>query len=105
MSRFSGNIGIKADAVETSPGIWESTITVTPIFGEIRNKPVRWTSGELSQDKVTANHVISIIGPESLVTDFSEAVYVTWQGKKWTVKSIAYAKPRVNLTLGGVYNG
>lgn len=103
--RYSGTIGIKAAPVETSPGIWSEPVAIHNIFGQIRLKGTRWTQGELSQDKVRANHIVSIIGPESLVNDFSEALWITWQGIKWTVTTVEYARPRINLTLGAPYNG
>lgn len=105
MSRFKGVVGLRGDPVETKPGIFVESISERVFRGELRNNNVRWRSGELAQDSVSANHVVSIIGPESLLSDFSGAVYVVWQSRKWTVKSMQYIRPRLNLTLGDLYNG
>lgn len=104
MTRFVGLIGVKQPSVETEPGIYESNITEKKISGSIRIGNVRHRDSELQQDSVTANHVVSIIAPESTMSDYSSVVYITWQSRKWSVKSIEYIRPRINMTLGGLYN-
>jgi hypothetical protein len=105
MARYKGVIGVKQEAVETSPGIFEESIIELPVTGEMRRQSLRWLSGELSQDKVNAGHQLSIIASEASITGMMDVVYITWQGKKWVVKTIEYQRPRINLTLGGIYNG
>lgn len=105
MARFAGIVGMKEDPIETSPGIFEVVVTEKKVSGEIIYKPVRWTSGELSQDGVTVNHSLSILADASSLEDFSKAAYVEWQGVRWTVTAIDYRRPRIFLTLGGIYNG
>jgi len=105
VARFYGAIGIKRPAVEITPGVYKITIDERMMVGDILNKPVRWSGGELSQDSVKANHVVSLIASESMMEDFTEVAYIIWQSKKWTVTSVEYVRPRVLLTLGGVYNG
>jgi len=47
---------------------------------------------------------LSIITPEDSIINFTEVVYIWWQGRKWSVRSIEYKRPRIELTLGGLYN-
>lgn len=105
MARYTGVIGVRGSATETSPGIFESTVDELPISGEVRIKPSRWRGGELQHNELKANHVISIIAPESTISSWGTILYVTWQGKKWVVTGIEYIRPRINLNLGGLYNG
>ena len=91
-------------SVETSPGIFEETIDEVEITGEIRNLGARWQKANLG-DTVSARHVLSIVTPEDSIVDFTEVVYVIWQSRKWYVVSIEYKRPRIELTLGGLYNG
>lgn len=98
-------IGIKQEAVESAPGIYNEDILVRNVPGDLQYKPVRWTEGELNQDMVKANHQLSIMGDEALMDDFSRAAYVVWQNQRWTVTNVSYVRPRINLTLGGIYNG
>ncbi len=104
MSKFSGTIGIKRDDIETAPGIFESTIEEVEVVGEIRNQVARW-QGHEQRETVSARHVLSIVTPEDSIIDFTEVVYIIWQGRKWSAVAIQYKRPRVELTLGGLYNG
>jgi len=104
MPRYHGVIGVKGAPVEVAPGIWESEIVEESVTGDILLKPSRWSGTELSQDKITANHILSLFASES--TDYyADIVYVVWQGQKWVVTNIEYLRPRVKLTLGGLYDG
>jgi hypothetical protein len=104
MTKFRGSIGIDRGSVETSPGIFEPNIEEVEITGEMRNLSARWQSHE-QRDSVSARHVLSIVTPENSIIDFSEVVYIIWQMRKWSVVSIEYKRPRIELALGGLYNG
>lgn len=105
MSRVRVLVGIKTQAVNTSPGIFEDIIVESKVSGDMEYKPIRWSVDELAQDSARLNHTFSFISRGSVSVDFSSAVYVVWQGKKWTVSSISYPSPRIKFTLGGLYNG
>ena len=104
MTKFRGSIGTNRGPEETSPGIFEPIIEEFEVTGEIRNIGARWPRHEQG-DSVSARHVLSIVTPESSIIDFTEVVYVIWQTRKWSVVSIEYKRPRVELSLGGLYNG
>ena len=104
MARFWGKIGIKRNLQETAPGVLKREIEEIEVSGEIRNLSVRWS--EQSQgDRLSLRHVLSILTPEDSDIDFTEVVYIIWKSRKWTVTSIEYKPPRVELGLGGLYNG
>ncbi len=104
MTRYLGTIGIKRGSEETSPGIHDITIEDVEVTGEIRNVGAKWQNAGM-RDSVTARHVLSIVTPEDSMIDFTEVVYIVWQGRKWSVINIEYKRPRVELRLGGLYNG
>jgi hypothetical protein len=104
MTKFRGSIGIDRGSVETSPGIFEPSIEEVEVTGEMRNMSARWQDHE-QRDTVSARHVLSIVTPEDSIIDFAEVVYIIWQSQKWSVRSIQYKRPRIELTLGGKYNG
>lgn len=105
MTKYSGVIGVKKDPVEISPGIWDEPIVEVRVTGEMRQQGIRWSGGELSQDKVNASHTLSIIASSETIETLMKAVYISWQGEKWTIKSVVVQRPRLNFTLGSVYNG
>lgn len=104
MSKFWGKIGINRGPKEGDPGIFKQVIEEAEVAGEIRNLGARWQNHELG-DTVSARHVLSIVTPEDSIVEFTEVVYVWWQGRKWSVIAIEYKRPRIELTLGGLYNG
>jgi hypothetical protein len=104
MTKFRGSIGINRGSVESSPGIFEPSIEEVEVTGEMRNLSARWQSHE-QRDSVSARHVLSIVTPENSIINFTEVVYVIWQSQKWSVVSIEYKRPRIELRLGGLYNG
>lgn len=104
MTRFRGNIGLNRGPVETSPGIFEQLIEDVEVVGNLLSLGFRWPEVGM-QDSLSAKHILSIITPEDESVDFNEVVYVEWNGRKWNVNSIEYKRPRINLTLGGLYNG
>lgn len=103
MTRYGGKIGINRGPVEVSPGIYEQKIDEVYVQGEIRSEKFSW-SQQSKQDGVRPRHVLSIVTPEDTVIDFTEVVYIWWMYRKWSVTSIEYKRPRVELGLGGIYN-
>lgn len=104
MSRYRGSIGINRGSVEGAPGVYSVVVDEIEVSGEIRNIGARWQNAGM-RDSLAARHVLSIVTPEYSDIDFTEVVYIVWKGKKWSVISIEYKRPRIELTLGGLYNG
>lgn len=104
MDRYSGRLGIRIDSVEIEPGIFDNTIYEIPITGKILRQNMRWTAGELSQDSINAGHTISLVASDTLLEQLVNVVYATLYGRKWVVRSVERAYPRVNLVLGKVYD-
>jgi hypothetical protein len=105
MAKFSGKIGVRLEAKEVEPGIFEQEIRELKVVGSMDARPLRWSAGELNQDKVRANHVLSIVAPEETLPTLMNVVYVIWNNRKWTVSDIMYERPSLKMTLGGFYNG
>lgn len=103
--RYSGYIGIRQEPVETAPGVYSTEIREVKVKGDITPKSARWSAGELSQDSIRANHLLTIIAPEDAIADALDVVYVTWLGRKWVVVSVEYIHPSLTMSLGGEYNG
>lgn len=105
MSKWFGKIGYAITA-ETDPGIWEETITEREYFGDIiSNRYSRQNSGVVNDDINLAN-MISIIADPFAYQNCSHMAYVEIMGTKWRITNIdASQRPRLILTVGGVYNG
>ncbi len=104
MSRFWGPIGVTRGPVETAPGIFKRVIEEVDVTGQMRQASLRWPQAGM-REGLSAKHVLSVVTPEDSDIDFTEVVYIVWKSRKWSVTSIQYKRPRVELTLGGLYNG
>jgi hypothetical protein len=104
MGKFYGAIGY-AETNETSPGVWTETITEHNYSGDVLKNSRRWQAGENLNDDLTINNLISILADPFAYQNFHKIRYIKWMGASWKVTSIEVQRPRLILTIGGVYNG
>lgn len=104
MAKWSGIIGY-AKTVETSPGVWEEKITKRNYRGDvIRNSRVLQTASQVN-DNVNVNNVISIVADPYANENLRAMRYIEFMGAKWKITDIEVERPRLKLTIGGLYNG
>ena len=104
MSKWFGKIGY-AITGETEPGVWEDTIVARDYYGDlISDKYMRQLSGNVNDD-INLTSVISIIADPFASENCSHMAYAEIMGARWKITDIDTQPPRLNLTIGGVYNG
>jgi len=103
--RYAGLIGVKLPPEEVSPGVWHPRVKTIKVRGKIYALKVSWSSGTLQQETPRATHKLTFIGTAELLSDSLLPLWVEWQGTKWEVISVDYQRPRIELRIGGVYNG
>lgn len=76
-------------------------------YGEVMSQRTSYSSGFGSNDNITVNSTkISIIADMYAYDNSQHIKYVEYRNNLWEVTSIDDAqRPRIILTLGGVYNG
>ena len=104
MARFCGVVGY-AETVETSPGVWTEVITERVYRGDVTRNARRLDSGSSINDDIAVTNTISIVADAYAYQNFLAIRYVNWMGANWKVSTVDVQRPRLNLTLGGVYNG
>lgn len=105
MAKWSGNIGF-ASMSEIRPGVWDDTIIEKPYKGDLNKFYRHDTTGESVNDNITLSNEISIIANPYVMENWVKIKYVTFMGVKWKVSSVdASQRPRLKLSLGGMYNG
>lgn len=103
MARFYGKVGY-GFTEEIRPGVWEVVIKERPYYGdEVRNIR-RYERGEGVNDNLKIQNEISILADAYAYDHFHAIRYVEWFGAKWEVTSVEVQRPRLVLSLGGVYN-
>lgn len=105
MAKIYGVIGY-ADTVETSPGIWEEELVTRRYVGDLNRNSRRLESSGNVNDNVNISNEISIVADPYAMNNFHKMRYVEFMGAKWKIASVdASTRPRLILTIGGVYNG
>lgn len=106
MARFYGMIGyIETPVNETDPGKWEETVKEVPYFGDVLTNSRRIEAGDGVNDNIEINNQISIVADQYAYDHFFAIRYICWMGARWKVKNVTVQRPRLILSIGGVYNG
>lgn len=103
MAKFYGNIGF-ADTVETSPDVYEEQIVEKAYRGDVLQNYLSRRSSDKMNDDVEINNSISIVADPYLNNNMSRIRYVVWMGNKWEITSVKVDRPRLVLSIGGLYN-
>lgn len=103
MARFYGVIGY-ATTEQTAPGVYTETIVERPYYGDVTRRVGKWEAGEGLNDDMNVANDISIIADPFAYQNFHCIRYVEWCCTKWKVRSIEVRRPRLILSIGGVYN-
>ena len=103
MAKFYGSIGFTVTE-EIYPGVWEPVSTERTYYGDVIKNHSRWQQTGNVNDDITINNQISIVADPFAYNNFFNLRYVEWLGTKWKVTNIDVQRPRLILTIGGVYN-
>ena len=104
MSKFYGKVGY-IQTEEKRPGIYEEIVTERFYYGDITRRSLRWENTGAINDSINLTNEISIIADPYCYEHLSELRYIEFMGAKWKIASIQVERPRITLTLGGLYNG
>lgn len=104
MSKWFGKIGY-AIQKESEPGIWEEEIIERDYYGDLLTDNRKRQSNNNVLDEITLSNMISIIADPFAYNNCSCMAYAEIMGAKWKISEVEVKPPRLNLTIGGVYNG
>lgn len=108
MAKFYGKIGY-VQTVEKivdgrSTGVFEEQVIERFYYGDLRRNTRRLQSSEQLNDNIVISNEVSIISDPYAQQNFHAIRYVEFMGTKWKVTNVEVQYPRLNLTLGEVYN-
>lgn len=104
MAKFYGVIGY-VQSTETSPGVWSDVPIEKNYYGDVLKETRRWQASENLNDNLTVSNKISIVADAYAYENFHAMRYIKWMGAFWKLTDVDVQRPRLILTLGGVYNG
>lgn len=102
--KFFGKIGF-VTTEETKPGVFEEVATERDYYGDVTRNSRKWEPGEYLNDEINVSNTFSIMSDGYLLENFGAMRYLVWHGTKWKISSIEEQRPRVILSVRGVYNG
>lgn len=106
MAKFCGMVGFgitEEDPAQT--GVWTERIVLRRYRGDVVRAIRRRENGEGINDNVTVDNSISIVADTFACEHLNAIRFVVWNGIRWKVNSIELQRPRMILSVGGVYNG
>ena len=106
--KFYGIVGYCETVEETGEreGNWVDKCTERKYYGDIIRNTRKWDSNQDSiNDDLNINNSISIVADAYAYKHFYAMKYVKWMGAYWKVTNVEVQRPRLILTIGGVYNG
>jgi len=104
MAKFYGTVGY-VETVETAPSVWDEQTIERQYYGDVVKNTKRYEKGEGLNDNLNVNNTISIVADAYAEQHFFAIRYVEWMGARWKVSNVDVQRPRLILSLGGVYNG
>ena len=109
MARFYGEIGFvrtEERDPENHPGKYDAIISERPYYGDVMRNSRRWDQNSNAvNDNLVLNNTISIVADDFANHYVGAMKYVRWRGERWQITNIEIQRPRLILTIGGVYNG
>lgn len=104
MAKFYGNVAYGVTE-QTSPGVWEKRIMTRKYRGDVlRPNTRRLAATENVNDNLKVTNVISVMADAYAYLHFTDIQYIEWMGVKWKVETAEVRRPRIDLTLGGMWN-
>ena len=105
MTKWFGKVGY-SETVESTPGVWIPQDTVREYYGDIKRNTTRWAgNSDSTNDDLTVNTQISIVADPFALEKFYSMKWIELYGAKWKITNVDPQPPRLNLTLGGLWNG
>ena len=104
MAKWYGKIGY-SETTETEPGIHDDVITERSYRGDVEKDTSKWSSSsDSTNDDLHISNRISIVADPFAYQNCRSMKYIEFMGAKWKITNIEVKRPRLILTIGGVWN-
>lgn len=103
MNKFYDLVGF-ARRIETTPDVWRDEYIERNYYGDILKDSRTYKSTESLNDNFLVTNTLSIIADDYAYDHLYEIKYIRYRGVLWNIVSINIERPRIILTMGGVYN-
>lgn len=101
--KYFGKIGFMT-MTDDGYGVISEKIVERPYRGEVSKIYVQNSVTGSPNSDLDVRHQISIVADAYANENISGIRYIEWLQSKWRVTAVELEPPRMNLTIGGVYN-
>lgn len=105
MAKFYGKVGFLVENEKTAPGVHVPRVETRNYYGDVTRLTRHNSAGQSVNDDLTLSMQISIMADTFAYDNAFAIAFVEYSGSRWKVSSVDIQRPRLILTLGGVYNG
>lgn len=103
--KWYGRIGF-IETVDKGDGVWKPAITTKYYTGDLRRISSKWSSSSSSTNQnLNISNQVSIISDPYLEKSLQSIRFIEFMGTFYDVTDIEVDYPRLNISIGGVYNG
>lgn len=103
MAKYYGLVGYLITE-ETRPNVFTEKFVERPYYGDISRASRRLENSSNINDNVAISHTISIVADAYAFEHYFAIRYAELHGQKWKVSNIEVTPPRLQLTLGEIFN-
>ena len=105
MAKFGGKVGFIMPK-QTAPGVWVDGLLEEKTYrGDVLTNYAKWSSDQQVNDEFYISARLSIVADAFAYNNLAFIKYVEWMGTRWKILNVEPQRPRLILTLGGVFNG
>lgn len=110
MAKWAGKVGFIISAEQIDPdtnrgtGVWEEKPIERLYYGDVIRNTRRLQSSNNLNDNITISNELSILADPFANENFHSIRYAEFMGTKWKVTNVEVQYPRLQLSLGEVYN-
>lgn len=106
MAKFAGSVGyVTEQETPLKSGVWLPTANIRRMQGDVLRTASTFQGTDKVNRDVTLQHRISLVGDAYAFEHFYEIRWVEYMGTKWEVTLMEVQRPRIIVTLGGIWNG
>lgn len=102
--RYHGVVGYGL-TVDRGNDVWSDDIIERTYYGEVLSVTRSMEQSDKVNEDIRLQNRVSILADAFAFENFIYIKYLSWTGSLWTVNSVDVKRPRLILSLGGIYDG
>lgn len=103
MAKFTGLVGYVTQE-ETVPGVWSPVDNSKMMKGDIIRQSLSNKDKDKINGDISLNHRVSLLGDAYAFNSYYAIKWIQIDGRKWEVVSVEIQRPRIVVSVGGLYN-